>query len=320
MNQFSLDNHSASFLPEGKQWKLVWHDEFDGTELDTTKWDFRRNFWGKPFPAFTDQGIELDGKSSLRINLVKNPDGTYSSAHLQTGSLSYDIPKDCGGFWPFGKMEEPKFMHTFGYYEIRCRQPKCEGWHSAFWLQAPGIGSHPDARFAGVECDIMENYRQHTEKRIIGGNIWGGYGCNCKGSGHFSWEYKETEDGWHYYGVDWSPSGYDFYADGRLIGRVVSPERSAEVHVEKDVEGKNWLKEGSVSVGPVSHVPQFILVSTECHGYRSAGVCDPVLAKAVLPDYFEVDHVRVFDDVNLKHSFSVAGNVSGSDELPVFMF
>jgi hypothetical protein len=25
--------------PEGKTWKLVWHDEFDGTELDTTKWD-----------------------------------------------------------------------------------------------------------------------------------------------------------------------------------------------------------------------------------------------------------------------------------------
>ena len=26
--------HVKSLLPAGKQWKLVWNDEFDGTELD----------------------------------------------------------------------------------------------------------------------------------------------------------------------------------------------------------------------------------------------------------------------------------------------
>jgi hypothetical protein len=25
--------------PESKTWNLVWRDEFDGTKLDTTKWD-----------------------------------------------------------------------------------------------------------------------------------------------------------------------------------------------------------------------------------------------------------------------------------------
>ena len=25
--------------PEGKTWNLVWHDEFDGTKLDDTKWE-----------------------------------------------------------------------------------------------------------------------------------------------------------------------------------------------------------------------------------------------------------------------------------------
>ena len=25
--------------PEGKQWKLVWHGEFDGAKLDESKWD-----------------------------------------------------------------------------------------------------------------------------------------------------------------------------------------------------------------------------------------------------------------------------------------
>ena len=58
MKKFEVKDHEPSFLPEG-EWKLVWADEFDGTELDRTKWDFRLNFWGKPFDAYTDQGIVL---------------------------------------------------------------------------------------------------------------------------------------------------------------------------------------------------------------------------------------------------------------------
>ena len=46
MQKFDYQDHQYSFLPEGKKWKLVWNDEFDGTELDRTKWTFRLNFWG----------------------------------------------------------------------------------------------------------------------------------------------------------------------------------------------------------------------------------------------------------------------------------
>ena len=33
MQKFEVKDHEPSFLPEGN-WKLVWADEFDGTELD----------------------------------------------------------------------------------------------------------------------------------------------------------------------------------------------------------------------------------------------------------------------------------------------
>ena len=35
MKLFKLENHAESYLPEDKNWKLVWSDEFDGTELDS---------------------------------------------------------------------------------------------------------------------------------------------------------------------------------------------------------------------------------------------------------------------------------------------
>ena len=296
MKEFKVENHADSFLPEDKNWKLVWSDEFDGTELDRGKWGFRLNFWGKPFPAFTEEGVVLDGKSHLQLHLLKK-DGGYCSPHLQTGSLTYDIPKDTEGFWPFGKFEEPRFMHRYGYYEIRCRLPKNPGWHAAFWLQAPGIGSSPDPRRAGVECDIMENMFQYTSGKMIGGNYWGGYGKDYQRSHHFAWKFEETDDGWHYYGVDWSPEGYRFYADRKLIGTVVPPEKAHLAHMVNDTERSYLLQEGCVSVGPVSETEQFILISTECHGYREKGKYDPLLDKAVLPDYFEIDHVRVFDRI-----------------------
>ena len=304
MKKFHVEDHVESLLPEGKEWRLVWSDEFDGVALDESKWNFRLNFWGQRLKTFTTEGVELDGESHLKLHLIRKGDDFYSP-HLQTGSLTYDIPREGNGIWPFGAYEQPKFMHRYGYYEIRCRLPRNRGWHAAFWLQAPGVGSHPDARFCGVECDIMENYRQHTDNKIIGGNLWGGYGANYSGSGHFAWNHEETPDRWHRYGVDWSPAGYVFYADGKEMGRVLPPEREAEKSVIPEKGG--CIEPNGTAIGPVSEVEQFILVSTECHGYRGpgfgaprghkAGTPVPALFEAVLPDFFEVDYVRVFDAV-----------------------
>ena len=280
----SVAGKAKSLLPPNKRWKLVWHDEFDQKEIDRTKWMCRESFWGRDFPAFAHgfEGVEMTGET-VKLNLFCKG-GQFSSPHLQTGSLTYDIPKDTKGFWPFGSYRKPLFMHRYGYYEIRCRQPKHPGWHSAFWLQAPGVGSGPDPRYCGVETDIMENYSQHTKGLIVGGNLWNGYGRDGKGFGHFEWDYEELEDGWCHYGVDWSPKGYTFYANGKKIGE------------QND---------------PVSHVPQFLLVSTEPRGYRNAsandggltagqtvwGKPDPALHKIPLPDTFEVDFVRVYDEI-----------------------
>ena len=277
-------SHAKSYLPTG-DWKLVWNDEFDGDSLDESKWNYRLHFWGYEAPNFTKDGVEVsDG--TLKINLVRDGDH-FRSAHLQTGSLTYDIPPAVGqkSFWPFGAKQPAKFMHRYGYYEIRCKLPKHDGWHAAFWLQSPSIGSHPDPKQCGVECDIMENYRQFTDNEIICGCGWGGYGPESKWFGHYSFDYNETSDGWHYYGVDWSPEGYIFYADGKEVGRQMAPKC------------------------PVSDVDQFILVSTECHGYlrrfkNSDGAGRPELAGepvkelfSAYPDCFEVDFVRVYDRI-----------------------
>ncbi len=290
--KFENEGHAPSFLPRGKEWKLVWNDEFDKPELDSTKWGFREYFWGKKSPTFIkEEGLSF-GDSSIKLELIKKGEDFYS-CQLQTGSLVYDLPKDTQNFWPFGKMEEPKYMHRYGYYECRCRMPKNDGWHGAFWLQAPGIGSHPDPAQCGVECDILETYKLVKENKLICGNGYGGYGKNSKWVGHFEVDFVETEDRWHYVGVDWCEDGYTFYIDGKAVGFQGKPTSA------------------------VSNVDQFILLTAEAHGYNrkfggdtggdnasAAGDSDtwggsPVeeLKSAILPDCFEVDFVRVYDEV-----------------------
>jgi beta-glucanase (GH16 family) len=295
MYEYVVKNHVSSILPEGKKWKLIWNDEFDGSELDRSKWDFRLNFWGSRFKAFTDEeAIKFDGNSNIELHLLKKGDD-YVAPLLQTGSLTYDIPRDSNGFWPFGEMHEPKFAHKYGYYECRCKLQTQPGWWSAFWLQAPGIGATLNAEQCGVEVDIMESF---APGYIVPHMMhWNGYGKNHKqmnttGKPDFTTG-KPDKNGnptideripvslneYHIFGMLWEKNGYTFYIDGKQSGIKLTSEMM-----------------------PVSDTEQFILIHGECLGYRAnngqGSPCKDV-KNAVLPDCFIVDYVRVFDFENI---------------------
>ena len=38
----------------------------------------------------------------------------------------------------------------------------------------------------------------------------GGYGKQFREEGRVNYDSKETDDGWHYFGMDWQPDGYFF--------------------------------------------------------------------------------------------------------------
>ena len=77
-----MTDHAKSMLPAGKKWKLVWHDEFDGTELDRTKWDFRLHLLQQRHNTFTDEGAVLDGKGNLLLTLIEK-DGQFYKGTLR---------------------------------------------------------------------------------------------------------------------------------------------------------------------------------------------------------------------------------------------
>lgn len=291
--KYEVEGHVPSYLPEGKKWKLVWADEFDGPELDRTKWDFRLNFWGERHKGYTDQGIVFDGNSNIELHRTEK-DGCYVSPQLQTGCLAFD-PPNMGGelniwkqknFWPLGDLPEPKFMKRYGYFEVRCKfQKNPRSMWSAFWLQSPSIGTTYDPAYSGVENDIMEHYEYNN---FSAGNIFGGYGNRIDREGRVHLDIEGLDEGFHTFALYWSEKEYIFYCDGKEISRATE-------HISK--------------------VPQFILLTTEVKGYRNdeplkigeevidrnsldgSGVREKVSDEFV-DDAFVVDYVRVFDEVD----------------------
>ena len=286
MKKYEVENHVPSYLPEDSEWKLVWADEFDGTELDRTKWDFRLMFWGERFDAYTDRGVIVrDGCVELHRTEI---DGRYVSPQLQTGANTFDHmsanrsnPWGQDGIWPFDEVPEPKFVHRYGYYECRCKfQKDPETMWAAFWTQSPTIGARFEPEWCGVESDIMEYF--HVGKGSTG-NIMNGYGKQYTSDGRVRYDIEETADGWHTFAMDWREDGYTFYCDGKEMSRC-------NKHV--------------------SHVPQFILLTTEIQGYRSVKQGKFQLLNggevqkapfeidgAFVDDAFVCDYVRVFDRV-----------------------
>ena len=271
MTEFKLLGHEPSFLPDGYEWQLAWHDEFDGTQLDMTKWDHRYCMMGKRHMTWQPEGVSLDGKSNCVFKIFEK-DGMICSSQLQTGYNYMDEPNgDTATYgkttWPIGKLKKSKYLHRYGYYECRCRLQQKNGWWSAFWLQSPIIGSSLDPEVSGVEVDIMESF---SAGRIIPHtNHYDGYGVDHK-SAKTGGDCDISTDEFHRFGVLWDENGYSYYIDGKLDGHIA---------------------------GPVSHIPQFILISTEVNGYRSDPfeATDEAKAAAVAGDEFIVDYVRVFD-------------------------
>jgi beta-glucanase (GH16 family) len=88
-------------LPAGQKWKLIWHDEFDGTKLDETKWN-RLGDWKRRDGFWVKEDAYLSGKGTLLLRTKKDGD-RYTCGAINT---------------------KGKFERAFGYYVARCRMPK----------------------------------------------------------------------------------------------------------------------------------------------------------------------------------------------------
>src|ERR1035437_4171287 len=150
-------------------WQLVWSDEFNGpagTAPDPAKWNFDLGGggWGNgELEVYTNSTSNAfqDGSGNLVIRVIKDAQGKYTSARLQTGS-------------PGASTHTTDLSWQYGRIQARLKLPLGKGVWPAFWMLGENISTTP---WPGCgEVDIMENfgiYPGHHNTSINNGTAHG---------------------------------------------------------------------------------------------------------------------------------------------------
>jgi hypothetical protein len=208
--------------PPSQDYKLVWSDEFDGPELDATKWKPRSV--GPRSGAFIDADCsKLDGKGHLVIT-AKKVGEEYHGGMIATDKTQR---------W------------TRGYFECRLQVATEPGLNTAFWLQGDhvadpdrGKGVVDDTLHNGAEVDILEYIARQGE--VAHFNLhWNGYGKTHRSMPSDTF-LPGLREGFHTYGVEWSDKDYTFYVDGRRVWQTSEAVSGAPEYIILDLEVSKW--------------------------------------------------------------------------------
>jgi hypothetical protein len=176
--------------PPDTKWQLVFSDEFDGTSLDTSKWNYRLGprFWSNQ----KADNVSVSG-GMLRLALKKE----------ESAGLDYTAG---------GVISQRQFR--YGYYEARLRLPRGKGWHTSFWMMKAADKTAPDRRFQ--EIDVCEQDSVDPASYSVNFHIY---------KPHASFGSKriakpDLAEGFHVYGANFTPVKVDFYLDDLLVHTI----------------------------------------------------------------------------------------------------
>jgi beta-glucanase (GH16 family) len=181
-------------------WSLVWSDEFQGTRLDSTKWEYEVNGTGggnnelQYYTSSPANSYLVDGFFVIK-GMEQNYKGKfYTSARVR----SYEK-----GDW------------TYGRFDVRARLPIQQGIWPAIWMLPTDYtyGNWPQSG----EIDIMEIIGSKPST-LVGTLHFGDPWPNNKYSGaEYELKNSDFSQAFHVFSVEWEPNEIRWYIDDSLF-------------------------------------------------------------------------------------------------------
>lgn len=221
---------STAGLPSfvARDYKMTFHDEFDGTKLDTTKWGYQ---YGCFDPAQRSQAQYTDSPDNVSVrdgylNLTArySPtktkwDGTQIPRTCKHGSVTYDAPFTSGMITT--KTKDGKVLYaapgTGFYAEARIKLPSARPSWSAFWGTGTK-GAYP----ANGEIDVFES-KGYDPTHLMSNVHTPRIGDPTKTTQHqgmMKGDTASSQSEFHTYGVRKTADAIEFYFDGTLTHTV----------------------------------------------------------------------------------------------------
>jgi beta-glucanase (GH16 family) len=180
---------------EREGWNIVWHDEFEGPELDRANWNFDigGNGWGnaewqyysdRPENARIEEGMLVIEAREEDVSFSGKP---YSSARIKTQGLHA---------W------------TYGRIEARMKLPYGQGIWPAFWM----LGDNNKGWPASGEIDILEHIGKNPNTIYATVHAPGYSGGKGVGSNLVVPE-GTLKDDFHVYAIEWQENEIRWFFD-----------------------------------------------------------------------------------------------------------
>lgn len=159
---------------------LVWSDEFNGTSVDTSKWNVLNQLTGTGFATYTPSNVTVsNGYLHFKID--------YQNLKYTTGGVTTN----------------QKFSQAYGYFEMKARLPKGQGLWNAFWM-LPQDGSWPP------EIDIIEMNGKYPNT-VYFTTHWGTSTAPLsRGSSYTGADFSQD---YHIFAIEWLPGKIRWFVD-----------------------------------------------------------------------------------------------------------
>ncbi|PHN08101.1 Ig-like domain-containing protein [Flavilitoribacter nigricans] len=241
---------------------VVWSDEFSGTSLDQSKWNYQTGTgcdigicgWGNNELQYYQEDQVSVNNGTLKITAAKE---NYRGSKYTSGRIN---TKGKGDF-TYGEVSNT------GRYEARIKLPAGMGLWPAFWMLSTNepYGGWPQSG----ELDIMEFVGARPDE-ILGTIHYGDPYPNNQFQGNSYFIDGAYPDAFHEFAVEWEPGEIRWFMDGILFS----------TKTPADVAPYNW---------PFDQDFHFLL--NVAVGGNLGGPVDD----AIFPATMEVDYVRVLD-------------------------
>lgn len=244
-------------------YNLIWSDEFNGTSLNTSDWNYNI---GDGCPNLCGWG---NGELEYYTNSTDNVD-------VDNGILTITAIRETTGGSEFtsGKIDtRNKHNFKYGRFEARMRLPEGYGLWPAFWMLRPNT-NWPQTG----EIDIME-YRGDLTDEVDGTLHYGSSWPNNQWDGTKYTTPVDLHTDFHEYAVEWDINGIKWFVDGILF--------------KEETKSPNSLNPQSTDDPWPWDEDFYIILNLAVGGWYAGGPSanDVQLTKPT----FEIDYVRVYD-------------------------
>jgi beta-glucanase (GH16 family) len=263
-------------------WQLVWHDEFNGTSINTNAW------WADLGPGpcingnnelelYTNSPANLQVTNGMLRILGQNI-GSGTNYILTSVRLMSENIDDCSG--DLISNMTPSFVNPNGAVEWRAMLPQGTGLWPTLWLLPRENFKDGENAIEGNwpnsgEIDAMEN--DGSEPDQVEQNLY-----------YYNGAFQSSESvsavtNWHTYRLEWYTNQFNWYVDG-VLGSTTT----------------NWNAPPGYSY-PAPFDAQsggFYIIMNLALGGNFTGSPSAAAVAANLPAEMDIDYVRVYTRVN----------------------